>query len=68
MNGRLAELMRERYARFGRGEVERALDLWADDFVREGDSAGLPGRIDARDAKRRWAPCNRQWVRGTRSR
>lgn len=48
----LAELMRERYARFGRGEVERALDLWADDFVWEGDSAGLPwsDRREGREA------------------
>ena len=37
-----AARMRERYERFGRGEVEAALDLWADDFAWEGDVAGLP--------------------------
>ncbi|HEY5847698.1 MAG TPA: nuclear transport factor 2 family protein [Nakamurella sp.] len=46
------EMMRERYERFSRGEVEGALDLWADDFVWEGDVAGLPwsGRYEGKAA------------------
>jgi ketosteroid isomerase-like protein len=45
-------LMRERYEQFGRGDLENALDLWADDFVWAGDSAGLPwsGRTEGREA------------------
>jgi ketosteroid isomerase-like protein len=38
------EALRERYERFGRGDLEGALDLWTDDFVWEGsNSADLPG-------------------------
>ena len=35
--------MRERYERFSEGDLERALDLWTDDFVWDGDDSGLPG-------------------------
>lgn len=36
--------LRERYERFSQGDLERALDLWSDDFVWEGSSASeLPG-------------------------
>ena len=39
-----AELLRERYQRFNQGDVEGALDNWAEDFVWEGSTAeGLPG-------------------------
>ena len=38
------DALRERYERFGRGDLEGALDLWADDFVWEGpNSPDLPG-------------------------
>jgi ketosteroid isomerase-like protein len=38
------EALRERYERFGRGDIEGALDLWSDDFVWEGsNSPDLPG-------------------------
>src|SRR5215216_6757777 len=38
------DALRERYERFGRGDVEGALDLWSDDFVWEGsNSPDLPG-------------------------
>lgn len=35
--------LRERYERFGRGDLPGALDLWTDDFLWEGDDSGLPG-------------------------
>ena len=35
--------MRERYERYGEGDLERVLDLWTDDFVWVGDDSGLPG-------------------------
>jgi ketosteroid isomerase-like protein len=36
--------LRERYERFSQGDLERALDLWSDDFVWEGSSdSELPG-------------------------
>jgi ketosteroid isomerase-like protein len=39
-----SDALRERYARFSQGDLERALDLWSDDFVWEGSkAAGLPG-------------------------
>jgi uncharacterized protein len=39
-----ADALRERYERFGRGDIEGALDLWSDDFVWEGsNSPDLPG-------------------------
>jgi uncharacterized protein len=39
-----ADALRERYERFGRGDMEGALDLWSDDFVWEGsNSPDLPG-------------------------
>jgi ketosteroid isomerase-like protein len=39
-----ADALRERYERFGRGDLEGALDLWTDDFVWEGsNSPDLPG-------------------------
>lgn len=39
-----ADALRERYLRFGRGDIEGALDLWTDDFVWEGSSSSeLPG-------------------------
>jgi ketosteroid isomerase-like protein len=38
------DVMRERYDRFNRGDVEGAIDLWSDDFVWEGsNSTDLPG-------------------------
>jgi ketosteroid isomerase-like protein len=38
------DALRERYERFSRGDLEGALDLWADDFVWEGpNSPDLPG-------------------------
>jgi ketosteroid isomerase-like protein len=38
------DALRERYERFGRGDLAGALDLWSDDFVWEGTSASeLPG-------------------------
>ena len=43
MAGR-AELMRKRYEEFNRGDLESALQEWADDFVWEGsNSTELPG-------------------------
>jgi ketosteroid isomerase-like protein len=39
-----SDALRERYERFSRGDLERALDLWSDDFVWEGANAPeLPG-------------------------
>jgi len=39
-----SDALRERYERFSQGDLERALDLWSDDFVWEGSSASeLPG-------------------------
>ena len=39
-----ADALRERYERFSQGDLERALDLWADDFVWDGaGSSELPG-------------------------
>ena len=36
--------MRERYDRFGQGDIDGATDLWADDFVWQGsNSTELPG-------------------------
>ncbi len=38
------DALRERYRRFGEGDVEGALDLWTDDFVWEGpDAPDFPG-------------------------
>jgi hypothetical protein len=37
------DALKERYERFSRGELERALDLWTDDFLWDGDGTGLPG-------------------------
>ena len=37
------DALRERYQRFIEGDLERALDLWTDDFVWDGDDSGLPG-------------------------
>lgn len=43
MAGRTDEL-RQRYEAFARGDLESALDLWADDFVWQGgNSTELPG-------------------------
>ncbi|HET7475281.1 MAG TPA: nuclear transport factor 2 family protein [Dermatophilaceae bacterium] len=42
MAGKSDEL-RQRYERFRQGDLERALDLWTDDFVWDGDESGLPG-------------------------
>jgi ketosteroid isomerase-like protein len=39
-----SDALRERYERFSQGDLERALDLWSDDFVWEGSNAPeLPG-------------------------
>jgi ketosteroid isomerase-like protein len=39
-----SDALRERYQRFSQGDLERALDLWSDDFVWEGSNASeLPG-------------------------
>ena len=39
-----SDALRERYERFSQGDLERALDLWSDDFVWEGSSdSELPG-------------------------
>jgi ketosteroid isomerase-like protein len=37
------DALKERYSLFSQGDLERALDLWTDDFVWEGDESGLPG-------------------------
>ena len=38
------DALRERYGAFGRGDLEKALDMWTDDFVWEGANASeLPG-------------------------
>jgi ketosteroid isomerase-like protein len=43
MAGR-SDALRERYQLFRQGDLERALDLWSDDFVWEGSNASdLPG-------------------------
>ena len=42
--GAKTDALRDRYERFGRGDIEGALDLWTDDFVWEGsNSPDLPG-------------------------
>lgn len=41
--GTKADVLRERYERFGRGDIAGALDVWSDDFVWDGDDSGLPG-------------------------
>jgi uncharacterized protein len=39
-----SDALKERYERFSQGDLERALDLWTDDFVWEGANASdLPG-------------------------
>jgi uncharacterized protein len=39
-----SDALKERYERFSQGDLERALDLWTDDFVWEGaNAADLPG-------------------------
>jgi ketosteroid isomerase-like protein len=39
-----ADALRERYERFGQGDLEGALDMWTDDFVWQGsDSPDVPG-------------------------
>ena len=39
-----SDALRGRYERFSQGDLERALDLWSDDFVWEGSSdSELPG-------------------------
>jgi ketosteroid isomerase-like protein len=39
-----SDALRDRYEFFRGGELERALDLWSDDFVWEGSNASdLPG-------------------------
>src|SRR5215217_7073110 len=43
MGGKV-DALRERYEFFGQGDLERALDLWSDDFLWEGSNASdLPG-------------------------
>ena len=37
------DALREGYERFSAGDLERALDLWTDDFVWDGAGSGLPG-------------------------
>jgi uncharacterized protein len=38
------DALKERYRRFGEGDIEGALDLWTDDFVWQGsNSPDLPG-------------------------
>jgi ketosteroid isomerase-like protein len=37
------DALRERYERFSAGDLERALDIWTDDFVWEGVGSDLPG-------------------------
>jgi len=38
------DALKERYERFGKGDLEGALDMWSDDFVWEGANASdLPG-------------------------
>jgi ketosteroid isomerase-like protein len=37
------DALREQYAYFSQGDLERALDLWTDDFVWDGDESDLPG-------------------------
>jgi ketosteroid isomerase-like protein len=38
-----ADALRGRYERFSAGDLERALDLWTDDFVWDGAGSDLPG-------------------------
>ena len=37
------DALRERYERFSQGDLDRALDLWTDDFVWDGVASDLPG-------------------------
>ena len=37
------DALRERYAQFSAGDLERALDIWTDDFVWDGAGRDLPG-------------------------
>jgi len=41
-----SDALRERYELFSQGDLERALDLWSDDFVWELERIG-PSRIGA---------------------
>ena len=46
------EALKERYEKFGQGDLEGALDMWTDDFVWEGPASDdLPGggRVEGRD-------------------
>ena len=48
-----SDALKERYQRFSQGDLERALDLWSDDFVWEGANAeGLPDRDGTRESRR----------------
>jgi ketosteroid isomerase-like protein len=37
------DALRQRYELFSQGDLPGALDLWADDFIWDGDESGLPG-------------------------
>ena len=42
MAGRI-DAAKERYQRFSEGDLERATDVWTDDFVWEYHTSGMPG-------------------------
>jgi ketosteroid isomerase-like protein len=46
MPGR-SDVLKERYERFSQGDLERALDLWSDDFVWGGLERVGPSRFGA---------------------
>lgn len=49
-----SDALKERYERFSQGDLERALDLWSDDFVWEGATAeGSPDPDGMRESRRR---------------
>ena len=49
-----SDALRERYERFSQGDLERALDLWSDDFVWEGSTRRtFPVRGAMRESRRR---------------
>ncbi len=64
-----SDTLRERDELFSQGDLERALDLWSDDFVWEGSNAWeLPDPGDMRENRRRSRSCKKRWELGTSSR
>jgi len=47
------DALKERYKYFSERDLEHTLDLWTDDFLWDGDDAGIPGSGRHKGSKRR---------------